>query len=394
MMMRQQMATNIDSQPCKGHFYQIIVLLVFCGFVVGCSTKPKVQYFTTEGSTSAKSLLLGHGPELAPLTESFESRTTESRAKGELELHFIKVGQGDCTLVIFPDNRSMLIDCGRTGGIPPWNSTGIQKYIKQQLERRTGSTDYFIDSLVISHSDKDHYNQLEGVLEGPANPEIGVGKIYLAQSPTSKNYPVGGFYKWLQAMPSNKIKVLSANSYNVFPLKELVRYGGATVEVIASNVKASKSAKNAASIVLKISYGDFDVLLPGDATEHTMANILSRFGGNYGLLDMDVLKAAHHGSNSTSMDNMRWANAVRPEAVIYSASINNRYGHPNVNLAKRFKKYTSSADVHKMKLWDGAERPSSASINRAYGKEAQYLTATNGTIAVKSNGVDYSIEHR
>jgi beta-lactamase superfamily II metal-dependent hydrolase len=76
----------------------------------------------------------------------------------QVELHFIYVGQGDCTLITMDDGRKILVDCGSTGGRDPEE---VREYVLAQL----GSNPE-LDVLVVTHPDADHYNLVEAVLEG------------------------------------------------------------------------------------------------------------------------------------------------------------------------------------------------------------------------------------
>lgn len=67
-----------------------------------------------------------------------------------LEIHFIDVGQGDCTFIITPNNKTILIDGGGSefGNFDVGKSTLIP-YI---LDRGYTKIDY----IIISHFDSDH----------------------------------------------------------------------------------------------------------------------------------------------------------------------------------------------------------------------------------------------
>ena len=49
---------------------------------------------------------------------------------GNVELHFIQVGQGDCTLIKTQDGRKILVDCGSTGG---GDVEEVREYLLGQL---------------------------------------------------------------------------------------------------------------------------------------------------------------------------------------------------------------------------------------------------------------------
>jgi competence protein ComEC len=88
-------------------------------------------------------------------------------------------------------------------------------------------------------------------------------------------------------------------------------------------MKTGGNLPNANSIVLRLDYGDFSMLLPGDAEEQTEHRLLTRDLN----LKVKVLKVAHHGSKyATSQD---FVDRVKPELAIISCGEWNRYGHPS-----------------------------------------------------------------
>ena len=89
--------------------------------------------------------------------------------------------------------------------------------------------------------------------------------------------------------------------------------GDADVFILAADIQASRSPKNARSIVVLISYGDFDVMLMGDATFDTEDAILERYPEDW--LDVEVLKIGHHGSSTTSTS-LDWAETVQPKLAV------------------------------------------------------------------------------
>src|SRR5215217_4372225 len=69
----------------------------------------------------------------------------------DFEVIFMDAGQGDCTLIVYPDNSLTLVDCGSTkSGKEAFAE--IQKVLNRYLEKNY--------NLVLTHPDQDHYNQL------------------------------------------------------------------------------------------------------------------------------------------------------------------------------------------------------------------------------------------
>lgn len=66
----------------------------------------------------------------------------QKHALKKLQIHFVDVGQGDCTLIITPNDKKILIDGGEDNNI-------LVPYL---LDRRIKNIDY----VFISHFDSDH----------------------------------------------------------------------------------------------------------------------------------------------------------------------------------------------------------------------------------------------
>ena len=78
-----------------------------------------------------------------------------ARSEGELRIHFIDVGQGDCTLIELPDGKIVLIDGGNS-------AKATQKKVLRHLNALDIDT---IDYLVVTHADSDHCAGLNEVVK-------------------------------------------------------------------------------------------------------------------------------------------------------------------------------------------------------------------------------------
>ncbi len=115
--------------------------------------------------------------------------------------------------------------------------------------------------------------------------------------------------------------------------------GGARLTVLApteplftrDQMKPGGNLPNANSIVVRLDYGDFSMLLPGDAEDQTEHRLLTKDAN----LKVRVLKVGHHGSKyATSQD---FIDRVKPEVAIISNGEWNRYGHPAQAVLDRLK---------------------------------------------------------
>ena len=82
---------------------------------------------------------------------------------------------------------------------------------------------------------------------------------------------------------------------------------------------------NDRSLVLRLTWAGWSVLLTGDLENAGEARLLEAWGPQ-GMLQADVLKVAHHGSATST--GPEWLAAVRPCLALISVGANNPYGHP------------------------------------------------------------------
>ena len=80
--------------------------------------------------------------------------------------------------------------------------------------------------------------------------------------------------------------------------------------------------RNDDSVVLDVRYGRVSILLPGDIGSGVERALPERLPP----APLVVLKAAHHGSATSSSEVL--LDALAPRVAIFSTGRNNRYGHP------------------------------------------------------------------
>jgi beta-lactamase superfamily II metal-dependent hydrolase len=256
---------------------------------------------------------------------------------GELQVHVLDVGpgDGDSILIIAPGGKSVLIDAGDTGK-GKVVIDALKRYNVQQL-------DYF----VATHPHPDHIGGADEVIKvtkvlnvidnglGPDVPESLAGQGKAAPAPgkkpatkkPDKSAAVTKFYdEYKDAITQSGAHYEKAQLGAKYDIG-----GGARLTVLAPSeplftkdqMKTGGNLPNANSIVMRLDYGDFSMLLPGDAEEQTEHRMLSKDLN----LKASVLKVAHHGSKyATSQD---FLDRVKPAVAIVSCGEWNRYGHPS-----------------------------------------------------------------
>ena len=107
-------------------------------------------------------------------------------------------GQGDCTLIVYPDRSLTLVDRGST-------KSGDQAYqqIAIVLNNYLPKNANKIDTVVLTHPDEDHYNQLRKLFGGSNIPTVDYvyygGDVKLYKHAREGNFT----YNWLSGLKNN-----------------------------------------------------------------------------------------------------------------------------------------------------------------------------------------------
>ena len=99
--------------------------------------------------------------------------------------------------------------------------------------------------------------------------------------------------------------------------------------------------ENNNSVIVRMDYGSFSMLFTGDAEAEERDWLVAHHAG---LLDVDVLKAAHHGGNNGT--SASWLAAVTPQAVVISAGVDAGYHHPMPEAVAAYEAATAGGRVY------------------------------------------------
>jgi competence protein ComEC len=234
-----------------------------------------------------------------------------SSAQG-LEIHFLDVGQGDAVALRTPRGRWILVDAGPRSAEYDAGERRVVPFFRAHGVTR-------LEALVLTHPDADHIGGVAAVMHGlqvkrVIEPGVAVGKeLYLEVLAEVERR--GG--QWIAARSGRALRLDGIEMRFLWPDEE----------VVARAVDA-----NDASAISIVTFGEFSIVLPGDASSEVERELVERHGP---ALRSSVLKAGHHGSaTSTSAEFLR---AVAPELVVISAGRRNRYGHPAPEVVARLK---------------------------------------------------------
>jgi competence protein ComEC len=120
---------------------------------------------------------------------------------------------------------------------------------------------------------------------------------------------------------------------------DVLRFGSVSAEVLwpAPTRDENATSRNNDSIMLLIRYGEKRLLLTGDIEKQGEAAVLKE-GIN---LDSDLVKVAHHGSKTSSIE--AFVAATHPSLAIISVGRTSMFGHPNREVVERWR--ASGAEV-------------------------------------------------
>lgn len=227
--------------------------------------------------------------------------TTAVPLDGELQVHFLDVGQGDATLLVHAD-ATVLIDQG------DWQRTDVIEHLD-----RYGVTS--IDLMITTHPHADHIGQLDRIMDRFDVEEVWwSGAVHTTQT----------FERAVDALEA------SDAAYEEPRAGDTATIGPLTIDVVNPPGDASFDDLHDSGLAVRISFGKVSLLFTGDAEVATEALMVQR---NAVLLSADILQLGHHGS-STSTTQV-FLDAVAPQMAIYSAGSGNTYGHPHTEVLDR-----------------------------------------------------------
>ena len=179
-----------------------------------------------------------------------------------------------------------------------------------------------VDTIIVTHPDLDHYGGLRAVVES-----VEVGEV-LSSGVGSES---GSYRAWREAVDRHGIPYRT-----VVKGDTLSALGGVRGLFLHPDplflTGPVKPNSNEVSVVLRLSFDAFSMLLTGDIEEKGEAATVRRPSS----LKSTVLKSPHHGSKSSS--GSAFLNAVDPEAVAVSAGMYNNFGHPSPEVIERYRR--------------------------------------------------------
>jgi competence protein ComEC len=237
---------------------------------------------------------------------------------GMMEVTSIDVGQGDSTLLVGPDGKTMLVDAGGpVGGLTEAAEATsrfdvgeevVSPYLWSRRIRR-------LDVVALSHAHSDHMGGMTAMLRNFRPKEL-----WVSIDPDSEAY---------------RALLVEARSLGVevrhYYAGDLVAWGGVVIRVLApeEGYANSGSPVNNDSLVMRVEYGKASVLLEGDAEAPSEQGMLA--SGRMG--PVTLLKVGHHGSRTSTTP--EFFRAAAPKDAVVSVGKGNTFGHPRGEVIAR-----------------------------------------------------------
>ena len=285
------------------------------------------------------------------------------RLPGELNVTMLDVGQGECVGIETREHHVYLVDAGSTSK----KKTGQYQIIPWLKYIGTRS----VEGIFITHWDEDHISAVGELLEWSKSSRVKIRRIFLPDVALKDEV----LETLLQQIEEANVSVeyLSAGEY--------MTDGALQISCLHPYAKKVPEDRNDASLVLRLSQGNFQMLLTGDleksgedwlveqarpaveqphpaGQEQALSRVPSNQSAAQNSLRCTILDAGHHGASNATGEAL--LDLAQPELVLISCGKNNRYGHPAPETLKRLEergiRWYSTAEVGAIQVQVGKKK--------------------------------------
>lgn len=234
-----------------------------------------------------------------------------------LRVTFLDVGQGDASIIEFPDGRVLVLD---GGAAPPTATLDYGRLAVSPALWHHGM--HHVDTVALSHGHGDHAGGLASVIDAFRPRRLITGRLLGMDLPAARGA--------LSAAAGRACAVVRLHRGMV------LRRGDADLVVLHPPPPGLTAAEtgdaNNRSLVLLLRHGQVRMLFSGDLERAgegmVLASPLARLARG-----CRVLKTGHHGAPDAN--GRGWLEHVSPEVAVVTAGRRNRFGHPDPALAGR-----------------------------------------------------------
>ncbi len=235
-----------------------------------------------------------------------------------IEITAVDVGQGDCFLLVSPQGHALLLDSGGLIG-PHHGDLDIGEDVVSPYLWHRGLQR--LEAAAVSHSHADHLGGLAAILRNFRPRELWHG----ADDPSRE-----------LAQLREEARRLAVRDVQHHAGESFV-WEGVEVQVLwpPAEYEVRPRGQDDSSMVLRVSYAGRSALLVGDIHRRTELALVeaARDKNKVASLHADLLKVPHHGSNTSTSDEL--LDAMRPEYAVISSGVRNPFRHPRPEVLRR-----------------------------------------------------------
>ena len=232
-----------------------------------------------------------------------------------LQLYFLDIGQGDSSLLILPHSAGS----GQAGGVKMLIDGGPPNgALDKNLERIFPANDRYVDLVMISHPQLDHFG---GFIELLKNYKVGA---VLTSDKTSEQPAWQELEKVIKEKKIRRI-ILTAG--------DKIKYQDSEFNILSPRSSDFAKDINDFSLVTILNSAGVKAFFGGDISAEKEKQLADLYD-----VDVDILKVSHHGSRFSS--NLEFLKEASPSFSGIEVGKNN-YGHPTQEVLDRLKSFNS-----------------------------------------------------
>ncbi len=238
-------------------------------------------------------------------------------SRSGLTVTFLDVGQGD-GICLQTRQGTLLVDGGSTDQ-KKLGENRLEPFLKSQGIRR-------VDYAVVSHGDQDHVSGLVYLMEQ----DTGIAVQNLVLPAAGRGDESCQKLEALAVKHGSRVIWMQAG--------DCITMGSLTLQCLYPESGFQSEDRNEHSLALLASFGERRLMLTGDMSREGEKRLLQQLeerGMTENIKNIDVLKAAHHGSDSASSE--EWLDVLNPDYAVVSYGEGNRYGHPHIQVLDRLR---------------------------------------------------------
>ncbi|MBN2565258.1 MAG: lamin tail domain-containing protein [Candidatus Eisenbacteria bacterium] len=293
-----------------------------------------------------------------------------------LRIYHIDVEQGDATLLVSPSGRALLIDCGKNGH---------GERVKAALDAAGVDT---VHHFVCTHYHEDHYGGIDELVE---QENVTVVHAYdrgdkNADCLPSSTLTSATFVSYEDAIGHRAAHLMRGETIPLDPDVSVtcLAHGGV---VLGEEHQETGENENDMSVALLVQYGGFRYFNGGDIEAPTERKIEEHDLA----VDVDVCKANHHGSDTSST--VDFMNEMSPAVIIISNGNHGGHKHPREVVLARYGSMSPEPIVVQTNKY--LKDPPGGNVDDAFIADLE-TTGTDGTILVTVDlaAGDYEVSYR